>query len=140
MQVRWVNYHLSKTTCEKRLSNFATDLRDCIIYTHLMARICPDHCNLEPLNEPDAKKRAVMTLQSAERMGCAKFVRARDIVSGNKDLNLAFTAVLSLSQNDSLSMRQHTSAYVSIRQHMSAYVSIRQHTSAYVNVSIREHT
>ena len=102
MQVRWVNYHLSKTTCEKRLNNFATDLRDCIIYTHLMARICPDHCNLEPLNEPDAKKRAVMTLQSAERMGCAKFVRARDIVSGNKDLNLAFTAVLYLKTTLSL--------------------------------------
>ncbi len=38
----------------------------------------------------------------------------------------------------SLSIRQHTSAYVSIRQHTSAYVSRRQHTSAYV--SIRQHT
>jgi hypothetical protein len=31
--------------------------------------------------------------------------------------------------------RQHTSAYVSIR--LSAYVSIRQHTSAYVSTSLR---
>ena len=38
----------------------------------------------------------------------------------------------------SLSIRQHTSAYVSIRQRTSAYVIIRQHTSAYV--SIRQHT
>jgi hypothetical protein len=58
-----------------------------------------------------------------------------------------------------VSIRQHTSAYVSIHQHRqhtsarhaaaptSAYVSIRPHTSAYVsptrcgtNVSIRQHT
>ena len=32
---------------------------------------------------------------------------------------------------ESVSIRQHTSAYVSIRQHTSAYVSIRQHTTAY---------
>ncbi len=43
-----------------------------------------------------------------------------------------------------VSIRQHTSAYVSmsayvsIRQHTSAYVSIHPHTSAYV--SIRQHT
>ncbi len=39
-----------------------------------------------------------------------------------------------------LSIRQHTSAYVSlsIRQHTTAYVSTRQPTSAYV--SMRQHT
>ncbi len=34
----------------------------------------------------------------------------------------------------SVSIRQHTSAYVSIRQHTSAYVSIRQHASACVSI------
>ena len=38
----------------------------------------------------------------------------------------------------SVSIHQHTSAYVNRRWHTSAYVSIRQHTSAYV--SIRHHT
>ena len=33
-------------------------------------------------------------MSNAGAMGCARFVRARDIISGNKDLNLAFTAVL----------------------------------------------
>jgi hypothetical protein len=42
------------------------------------------------------------------------------------------------SATDTYASRQHPSAYVSIRQHTSAYVSIRQHTSAYV--SIRQHT
>ncbi len=36
----------------------------------------------------------------------------------------------------SASIRPHTSAYVSIRQHTSAYVSIRQHTSAYVSIRL----
>jgi hypothetical protein len=50
------------------------------------------------------------------------------------------SAYVSIRQHTSayVSIRQHTSAYVSIRQHTSAYVSIRQHTSAYV--SIRQHT
>jgi hypothetical protein len=34
----------------------------------------------------------------------------------------------------SISIHQHTSAYVRMRQHTSAYVSIRQHTSAYVSI------
>jgi hypothetical protein len=40
------------------------------------------------------------------------------------------------------SLCQHMPPYVSIRQHTSAYVSIRQrqHTSAYVSASIRQHT
>jgi hypothetical protein len=48
--------------------------------------------------------------------------------------------VVSIRQHTSayVSTRQHTSAYVSTRQHTSAYVSIRQHTSAYA--SIRQHT
>jgi hypothetical protein len=47
------------------------------------------------------------------------------------------------SAYDWITIRQHTSAYVSIRHiytplHPPAYVSIRQHTSAYA--SIRQHT
>jgi hypothetical protein len=43
-----------------------------------------------------------------------------------------------LDHRYSLTIRQHTTAYVSIRQHTSAYVSIRHHTSAYG--IIRQHT
>ena len=92
--VRWVNHHLAKSESERRLSNFSTDLKDGEIYTHLMARICPQQCDLAPLRESDEKVRVAMILRNAEAVGCAKFVRARDILSGNKDLNLAFTAVL----------------------------------------------
>jgi hypothetical protein len=92
--VRWVNYQLVKSSCDRRLSNFSADLKDSEIYTHLMARICPDRCDLSALQESDTKKRAGIVIQNAEAMGCAKFVRPRDIVSGNKDLNLAFVALL----------------------------------------------
>ena len=52
------------------------------------------HCDLTPLSEQDIKRRAALVVHNAASMGCASFVRPRDIVSGNKDLNLAFTAVL----------------------------------------------
>jgi hypothetical protein len=42
------------------------------------------------------------------------------------------------NRGQTVSIRQHKSAYVSRRQHTSAYVSIRQQTSAYV--SIHQHT
>ena len=57
---RWVNYHLAKSSSARRLASFSADLKDSEIYTHLMARICPEHCDLTPLAEPDVKKRAAL--------------------------------------------------------------------------------
>jgi hypothetical protein len=48
------------------------------------------------------------------------------------------TLIFDFVEHPSVSIRQHSSAFVSIRQHTSAYVSKCQHTSAYV--SIRQHT
>jgi hypothetical protein len=49
------------------------------------------------------------------------------------DVDSAGMGTLKLQR--SVSIRQHTSAYVSIRQHASAYVSIRQHTTLKLSVT-----
>jgi hypothetical protein len=46
------------------------------------------------LNESDVTRRAEKVLQNADKLGCRKFVRPRDIVAGNAKLNLAFVANL----------------------------------------------
>eukprot|EP00960_Hanusia_phi_P042822 755726-Hanusia_phi.AAC.1 len=93
--VRWVNFHLVNAGCEKRLSNFSGDVKDSAIYIYLMSRICPEHCDLSPLQEKDERKRAQKVLDNAAKIGCkTTFVKANDIIAGNKDLNFAFTALL----------------------------------------------
>jgi len=46
------------------------------------------------LQEGDKSKRAEMVLQNADKIGCKKFLRPKDIVNGNQKLNLAFVANL----------------------------------------------
>jgi len=46
------------------------------------------------LNESDLTKRAGKMLDNADKLGCKKFVRPRDVVKGNPKLNLAFVANL----------------------------------------------
>jgi len=46
------------------------------------------------LKESDLTKRAGLMLDNADKLGCKKFVRPRDVVKGNPKLNLAFVANL----------------------------------------------
>jgi hypothetical protein len=63
------------------------------------------------------------------RQHTSLYVSIRDAVGGGGG---GLGAVQRGDEVELVSIRQHTSAYVSIRQHTSAYVSIRQHTSAYL--------
>ena len=44
--------------------------------------------------ESDPDKRAEQMLNQANKIGCRKFVRPKDVVKGNQRLNLAFVAHL----------------------------------------------
>lgn len=44
--------------------------------------------------ENDLEKRADKMLQQAQKIGCRKFVRPKDVVKGNARLNLAYVANL----------------------------------------------
>jgi len=39
--IRWVNYHLSRSNCDRRITNFTTDIKDSIAYVHLLHQIAP---------------------------------------------------------------------------------------------------
>lgn len=91
--LRWMNYHLKKSGSPKRVNNFSGDIKDSEAYTLVLNQLS-SQCDKAPLNESDPSKRAEMTLVNADKLGCRKFVKARDIVAGNPKLNLAFVANL----------------------------------------------
>lgn len=94
--IRWVNYHLEKAGVNRRLSNFTSDIKDSIIYTHLLQQIQPEGTNLstEPLFETNLNKRAELMLRQADILKCRSFVTPEDVVQGVYKLNVAFVANL----------------------------------------------
>ena len=94
--IRWVNYHLANAGVNRRLSNFTTDIKDSIIYTHLLQQIQPEGSNLstEALFETNLTKRAELMLRQADILNCRSFVTPEDVVQGVYKLNVAFVANL----------------------------------------------
>jgi len=90
----WVNYHLEKAGCERRMTNFGTDIKDSEIYTRLLHQLQPKTFNLSPLDTSDLTERATLLLKEANKEKLDKFVNASDIVKGNARLNFAFVATL----------------------------------------------
>ena len=50
--IRWVNYHLDKSGCDRQIKNFSGDITDSVAYTHLLYQISPEGqgVGLGPLN------------------------------------------------------------------------------------------
>jgi hypothetical protein len=93
--LRWVNYHLKESGSARRCKNFTNDISDSEVYTLLLKQIAPNgECNMTPMDEQDLEKRADKMLNGADRIGCRKFLRPKDVVSGHPKLNLAFVANL----------------------------------------------
>ncbi|KAI9332670.1 hypothetical protein BDR26DRAFT_1010481 [Obelidium mucronatum] len=100
--LKWVNGTLKKQNLQLRVTNFGADLSDSVALTYLIASFDDDHDGSNShhkeaekiLQEPDLSKRAELVLQYAQKFDCRHFASATDIVGGNKNLNLAFVAVL----------------------------------------------
>eukprot|EP01120_Amphizonella_sp_Union-15-10_P011300 TRINITY_DN474_c0_g2_i1.p1 TRINITY_DN474_c0_g2~~TRINITY_DN474_c0_g2_i1.p1 ORF type:complete len:522 (-),score=107.79 TRINITY_DN474_c0_g2_i1:73-1638(-) len=94
--LRWVNYHLKNAGSNKRINNFSGDIKDSEAYTILLNQIAPKDkgVNTDALSVKDVNKRAELVLDNADKIGCRKFLKPRDIVKGNPKLNLAFVANL----------------------------------------------
>ena len=62
----------------------------------LLNLIASDELGVEMslVQEYDPEKRSALMLQQADKMGCRKFVRPKNVVEGNARLNLAFVANL----------------------------------------------
>ncbi|KAJ7392218.1 hypothetical protein OS493_013594 [Desmophyllum pertusum] len=94
--LRWFNYHLEQAGHHRRVENFSGDIKDSECYSVLLRQISPAELYVDsrPMQESDLTKRAERMLQMADRIGCRKFVRSKDVVAGNSKLNMAFVANL----------------------------------------------
>ncbi|KAJ3072882.1 hypothetical protein HDU99_002078, partial [Rhizoclosmatium hyalinum] len=93
--LKWVNSTLKKQNAQLHVSNFGSDLKDGAALAYLISSFDDNVSQAEEiLKEQDINKRAELVLQYAQQYDCRHFASAADIVDGNKNLNLAFVAVL----------------------------------------------
>ncbi|OIT06647.1 PREDICTED: fimbrin-2-like [Nicotiana attenuata] len=90
--LRWMNFQLKKAKYEKIVTNFSSDIKDGEAYGHLLNVLAPEHTNPTTLTTKDHLARAKLVLEHADRMGCKRYLTAKDIVEGSPNLNLAFVA------------------------------------------------
>ncbi|KAK5577548.1 hypothetical protein RB653_002491 [Dictyostelium firmibasis] len=95
--LRWVNYHLEKEGCERRISNFSEDIQDSVVYSHLFHQLVPiEFENLVSTihSESNLFSRAELITKACEKIGVKCFLTPSDIALGHPKLNLALVASL----------------------------------------------
>ena len=90
--LRWLNYHMAECGCDRRVTNFSSDLKDSVVYVHLLNRIAPSSMSLSVLDEKDPTARAAAVIDAAKAAGVPTFIQPGNIARGNRKLNLAFCA------------------------------------------------
>ncbi|XWS47148.1 hypothetical protein CRYUN_Cryun14cG0128400 [Craigia yunnanensis] len=90
--LRWMNFQLKKSPYKKIVTNFSNDVKDAEAYAHLLNVLAPEHSNPSTLAFKVPLQRAKLVLEHADRMGCKRYLTAKDIVDGSPNLNLAFVA------------------------------------------------
>ncbi|KAH7518751.1 hypothetical protein FEM48_Zijuj09G0204300 [Ziziphus jujuba var. spinosa] len=90
--LRWMNFQLKKAGYKKIVTNFSSDVKDAEAYAHLLNVLAPEHSQPSALAAKDPLERAKLVLGHADRMGCKRYLTAKDIVEGSPNLNLAFVA------------------------------------------------
>ena len=68
------------------------NLQDGEAYAHLLNVLAPEHSHQSTLAAKNPLERAKLVLEHADRMGCKRYLTAKDIVEGSPNLNLAFVA------------------------------------------------
>ncbi|KAG6422412.1 hypothetical protein SASPL_118983 [Salvia splendens] len=66
--------------------------KDAEAYAHLLNVLAPEHSNSSTLKVKDPLERAKLVLEHADKMGCKRYLTAKDMVEGSPNLNLAFVA------------------------------------------------
>ncbi|KAL1549153.1 Fimbrin-2, variant 2 [Salvia divinorum] len=90
--LRWMSFQLKKGGYSKTVTNFSYDVKDAEAYAHLLNVLAPEHSNPSTLKVKDTLERAKLVLEHADKMGCKRYLTAKDIVDGSPNLNLAFVA------------------------------------------------
>ncbi|GFP91177.1 fimbrin-2 [Phtheirospermum japonicum] len=78
--LRWMNFQLRKGGYSKTVTNFSSDVKDAEAYAHLLNVLAPEHCNPSTLTVKDHLERAKLVLEHADKMGCKRYLTAKDIV------------------------------------------------------------
>ncbi|XP_028769698.1 fimbrin-2 [Neltuma alba] len=99
MLLRWMNFHLKKAGYTKIISNFSFDVKDAEAYAHLLNVLAPEYTNPSTFAVKNPFERAKLVLEHAEKMGCKRYLTAKDIVEGCQNLNLAFVAHIFQNRN-----------------------------------------
>ncbi|KAL6067230.1 fimbrin [Balamuthia mandrillaris] len=92
--LKWFNAMLTRAGYEGNVRNFGEDIKDATKYVILMNEIAPDLCSKDALSIEEPSNRARAVIDNATKLGCDQFVTAKEILMGNRKLNLAFTATL----------------------------------------------
>ncbi|KAL3328260.1 hypothetical protein AABB24_035736 [Solanum stoloniferum] len=90
--LRWMNFQLKKAGYNKSVTNFSSDIKDGEAYARLLNVLAPEYTTPSMLTVRDPSERAKLVLEHADRMGCKRYLTAKDIVEGSPNLNLAFVA------------------------------------------------
>ena len=69
---------------DRRVSNFSEDIKDSVVYTHLIHQIAPEDAGVNKLalQKSDLTERAEETLQQADKINCNEWVTSYAIVQG----------------------------------------------------------
>jgi plastin-1 len=98
--LRWVNYHLRKDLATFVISNLSSDVSDGFAYFHLLHSLGPAELasagmgTVADARKSTAEGRAEACINAARALGAPTITTPADLCSGNKKLNLAFTAAL----------------------------------------------
>ncbi|XP_057780953.1 fimbrin-2 [Salvia miltiorrhiza] len=107
--LRWMNFQLKKAGYMKTVTNFSTDVKDAEAYAHLLNVLAPELSNPSTLKVKDPLERAMLVLEHADRMGCKRYLTAKDIAEGSPNLNLAFVAHIFQHRNGLSTQTKQTS-------------------------------
>lgn len=66
--------------------------QDAEAYAHLLNILAPEYTNPSTLAVKNPFERAKLVLEHSDKMGCKRYLTAKDIVEGSPNLNLAFVA------------------------------------------------
>ncbi|CAN6587815.1 unnamed protein product [Malus baccata var. baccata] len=107
--LRWMNFQLKKAGYQKIVTNFSSDVKDAEAYAHLLNVLAPEHSKPSALDAKNPMERANLVLEHADRMGCKRYLTAKDIVEGSPNLNLAFVAHIFQHRNGLSTQTKQTS-------------------------------
>ncbi|KAL5583515.1 hypothetical protein UlMin_015957 [Ulmus minor] len=88
--LRWMNFQLKKSVYRRTVTNFSIDVKRLMLTSYNFLH--PKRNKPSVLDAKDPFQTAKLVLAHADRMGCKRYLSAKDIIEGSPNLNLTFVA------------------------------------------------